>query len=120
MKIPACFKLWPPILSGRSTSLPLLWNGTTIFDHDQKVAALWLSYKDRLRVSEFSDILYDLSELIQVVDLPVLDDPFSLEEINVVLKDMPSDHAPGLDGFNGAFFKKMLGYYKGGHSQTLC
>jgi hypothetical protein len=65
------------------TSLTLE-NGTTIFDHDQKAAALWLSYKDRLGVSEFSDILYDLSELIEAVDLPVLDDPFSQEEIIVV------------------------------------
>jgi hypothetical protein len=61
-----------------------LENGTTIFDHDQKVAAIWLSDKDRLGVSEFSDILYDLFELIQAVDLPVLDDPFSQEEIIVV------------------------------------
>jgi hypothetical protein len=29
-----------------------------------------------------------------------------LDEISVVLKDMSSDHAPGPDGFNGAFFKK--------------
>jgi hypothetical protein len=87
------------------TSLTLE-NGTTIFDHDQKVAAIWLSDKDRLGVSEFSDILYDLFELIQAVDLPVLDDPFSQEEIISVLKDMPSDHALGPDGFNGAFFKK--------------
>jgi hypothetical protein len=29
-----------------------------------------------------------------------------LEEITAILKDMPSDHAPGPDGFNGCFFKK--------------
>jgi hypothetical protein len=29
-----------------------------------------------------------------------------MEEIIAVLKDMPSDHALGPDGFNGAFFKK--------------
>lgn len=29
-----------------------------------------------------------------------------MQEILVVLKDMPSDHAPRPDGFNGAFFKK--------------
>jgi hypothetical protein len=41
-----------------------------------------------------------------VVELPSLDDPFTLEEIQAVWKDMSSDHAPGPDGFNGAFFKK--------------
>jgi hypothetical protein len=41
-----------------------------------------------------------------VVDSPSLDDPFSLEEIQAVLTEMPSDHAHGPDGFNGAFFKK--------------
>jgi hypothetical protein len=54
--------------------------------------------------SEFSGILYDLSELIQASELPVLDEPFSNDEILAVLKDMPSYHAPGPDGFNGAFF----------------
>lgn len=29
-----------------------------------------------------------------------------MEEILNALKDMPSDHAPGPDGFNGAFFKR--------------
>jgi hypothetical protein len=77
-----------------------------ISNHKQKVGALWLAFKDRLGVSAFSGIIYELSELIQPLDLPVLDEPFSLDEIIVVLKDMPSDHAPGPDGFNGAFFKK--------------
>jgi hypothetical protein len=40
-----------------------------------------------------------------VVDLPEMDGPFTMEEIIAVLKDMPSDHALGPDGFNGAFFK---------------
>lgn len=59
-----------------------------------------------------TDILYDLSELIQVVDLPALDDPFSLDEIQAVLRDIPSNHAPGPDGFNGAFYKKCLSIIK--------
>jgi hypothetical protein len=44
--------------------------------------------------------------LIQPSDIPALDEPFTMEEILAVLKDMPSDHAPGPNGFNGAFFKK--------------
>lgn len=44
--------------------------------------------------------------MINLVDLPILDDPFTMEEIDAALKDMPSDHAPGPDDFNGHFFKK--------------
>jgi hypothetical protein len=87
-------------------------DGSIVFD-DHKAVALWDSYNDRLGCSEFSGILYDLSELIQASELPVLDEPFSNDEILAVLKDMPSYHAPGPDGFNGAFFfKKVLAYYQ--------
>lgn len=81
-------------------------NGSYVTDHSHKAQALWLSFKDRLGQSEFEEISYNLPELLQVVDLPDLDTDFSMEEIQAVLKDMPSGHAPGHDGFNGAFFKK--------------
>jgi hypothetical protein len=67
---------------------------------------LWLSYKDRLGVLEFSEILDLLSKLIESSNLPILDDPFSMEEILVVLKEIPFDHVLRPNGFNGAFFKK--------------
>jgi len=40
---------------------------------------------------------YNLEELVT---------PFTEQEINVVLKDLPVDKAPGPDGFNGYLFKK--------------
>lgn len=80
-----------------------------VSDHESKAEILWQSFKERLGVSEFTGIQYDLSTLLHEVDLPVLDDPFSVEEIIVVLKDIPSDHAPGLDGFNGVLYKKNAG-----------
>jgi hypothetical protein len=67
-------------------------DGSTIFDHDQKATALWLSYKDRLGVSEFSNILYDLSEIIQAVELPVLDDPFVGDSPRGPLKQWGKPH----------------------------
>lgn len=70
-------------------------DGTCVSDHAQKAEALWLSYKARLGVTEFSDIIYDLSQLLNSIDLQFLDESFSMEEILAVLKDMPSDHAPG-------------------------
>jgi hypothetical protein len=38
-------------------------------------------------------------------NLDGLDDPFSEEEVRKTIMDMPSDEVPGLDGFNGKFFK---------------
>jgi hypothetical protein len=35
-----------------------------------------------------------------------MDHPFSEEEIKLALSNMPLDHAPGPDGFNGLFLKK--------------
>lgn len=40
-----------------------------------------------------------------------MDGAFSGEEIKSVIQDLPSDHYPGPDGFNGCFFKKVLGHY---------
>jgi hypothetical protein len=37
--------------------------------------------------------------------LSSLDDPFSEEEVRCAINQMPSDKAPGPDGFIGAFFK---------------
>jgi hypothetical protein len=83
-----------------------LADGTIVSDHNQMAGLLWSSYKERLGVSDFTEISYELAELIQPSDIPSMDEPFSMEKILAVLKDMPSDHAPGLDCFNGAFFKK--------------
>jgi hypothetical protein len=87
------------------TSLTLE-DGSEVFEHEQKAGVLWSAFWDRLGVSEFSGLLFDLYELIPLAELPNLDGSFSMEEITAVLKDMPSDHAPGPDGFNGAFFKR--------------
>lgn len=84
-----------------------LEDGSVVSDHEQKAMALWISYKERLGVSEFSAMAYDLASLLHVVDLPGLDEPFSMDEISAVLKDMPGDHAPGPNGFNGAFLRSV-------------
>lgn len=45
-------------------------------------------------------------------DLGDLDDPFTLEEVHNVIKQMPNDKAPGPDGFTGLFFKSCWGIIK--------
>jgi hypothetical protein len=44
--------------------------------------------------------------LIQPVGLPILDTDFTKVEIDATVKEFPSDHAPGPNGFNGFFIKK--------------
>jgi hypothetical protein len=90
----------------------LLENGDCLVNHAEKAEALWVSYKDTLGESIFSFMHYDLDRLIQRSALPFMDEPFSVTEIQAALQEMPSDHAPGPDGFNGQFMKKMLGNYK--------
>ena len=50
---------------------------------------------------------FDLPALINVnVDLNSLVAPFSREEIDLLIKQIPTDKAPGPDAFNGLFMKK--------------
>jgi hypothetical protein len=49
---------------------------------------------------------FDLDHLITRSELSHLDDPFTMEEISIVLKEIPPDKSPGPDGFNGLFMKK--------------
>ena len=51
-------------------------------------------------------MLYDLQQLMPVLDLQCLAQPFSTDEINQIIKDLPLDKAPGPDGFNGHFLKR--------------
>lgn len=86
-----------------SLSLP---DGTSVIDHDKKANILWTAFKNRLGVSNFSNMAYDLSNLLTLKNLENIDDDFSDAEIDSVIKDLPNSHALGPDGFNGLFIKK--------------
>lgn len=50
---------------------------------------------------------FELSDLfIPRDDLDDLVEPFSTKEIDEIIAQMPTDKAPGPDGFNSCFFKK--------------
>jgi hypothetical protein len=69
----------------------------------------------KLGTSEFTTMHYDLHDLIQpVADLNQLEEPFSQEEINNVIKDLKTAKSPSPDGFNSDFIKKVLAYYQAG------
>jgi hypothetical protein len=49
---------------------------------------------------------FNLQSIVKRIEgLETLSDPFTHNEIYEVVKSMPSDHAPGPDGFNGNFLK---------------
>lgn len=71
---------------------------------------LWEAFRDKLGISELQNIDLDLSNLLQLSEeLHILDQPFTKEEIDQVVKDLPSDKSPGPDGFNTDFIKKNVG-----------
>ena len=58
-------------------------------------------------ISANPPMLFDLANLIASVDsLQDLVEPFQQMEIDLIVKRMPTDKAPGPDGFNGLFMKK--------------
>lgn len=71
------------------------------------------SFKYRMGQAQGVQMGFDLAQLLQPVDgLEELSLPFSDEEINTVLKELPTDRAPGPDGFNGMFFKRCWSIIK--------
>jgi len=81
-------------------------DGTIITNHDQKAGLLWTAFKNRMGLSDYSAISYDLPSLLVEEELGFLASDFSEEEFLLVIKSIPSDHARGPDGFNGKFIKK--------------
>lgn len=68
---------------------------------------LWESYKDRLATLEFTEMLFDLPNLLHAVDdLGWLQAPFDKKEIDDIIRHLPTDKSPGPDGFNTNFMKK--------------
>jgi hypothetical protein len=82
-------------------------DGRIISDHDEMAGLLWSEYRDRMGKSEGIQMQFDLGRLVKrVSNLRELTATFLKEEIDLVIKHMPSDRAPSPDGFNGMFLKK--------------
>ena len=80
--------------------------GNQVEDHTSKEALLFQTYKNRLGSSSPAEMKFDLPSLLRRSnDLEHLTDPFTHEEIDAIVKEMPPDRAPGPDGFSGAFLK---------------
>lgn len=82
-------------------------SGQSITTHEDRANLIWCSFRERLGVSSFSGIHFDLPSLLHnTADLSSLVAPFGEEEIDSVVKHLPTDKAPGPDCFNTDFFKK--------------
>jgi len=93
--------------------------GSPATDHDQKANLLWTTSKKRLGNSEFTRMAYELSSILMEHDLDGLDSDSSQEEIDMVIKFLPNNHAPGPDGFNGLFSKKCWNIIKGDFNRLM-
>jgi hypothetical protein len=72
-----------------------------------KLPSFYVAYKNRMGVSLQAQMHCDLDRLIQpLADLESLVLPFTTEEIDHIVKCLPTDKAPGPNGFNGLFIKK--------------
>jgi hypothetical protein len=83
-----------------------LYDGTILTEHKDMEQLIFDTYKQRLGTSHSPDMLFELQHIIQPVPgLEELSVPFTKEEIDLVVKHMHVDKAPGPDGFNGKFLK---------------
>lgn len=89
--------------------------GRTVTNHHEKATHLWEEYRGRIGHAENPSIIFDLEQLLLHQDLSNLSQPFTKEDIDEVVKNMPNDKAPGPDGFNGLFIKKMLEHHQTRH-----
>ena len=82
-------------------------NGTIHSAHEQKAAIIWDSFKDKLGQAEFNLMTLVLDALLHSsAELGCLEVPFSTDEIDNVIKNLPSDKSPDPNGFNTDFVKK--------------
>jgi hypothetical protein len=67
-------------------------NGVSRTEHHTKADILWEAYEDRLGTSDSPEMPFDLSQLLQQsAVLDSLSEPFTHEEIDAVVANLPSD-----------------------------
>jgi len=81
--------------------------GRLVSDHGEKSGLFYQEFKRRLGISIETSMQFDLQTLMQPCStLDNLCLPFSKEEIDALILDLPRDKAPSPDGFNSLFYWK--------------
>ena len=74
--------------------------------HEEEEQTIFNFYKSLLGDSSDREVTVNLAELnVPSFDLADLDNPFSEEEVWKTIGSLPSNKAPGPDGFTGKFYK---------------
>ena len=103
MKIPNSFRI----------SHLTLEDGTIITSHAEKAHVLYTSYKSKMGTQGIMQMVLDLSNLIHSSqELEALSEIPSNDELDLIIKHLPLDRAPGPDGFNGMFLNKCWNIIK--------
>jgi hypothetical protein len=90
----------------RKSFIPeLIHEGAWVSSEEDKEEAVYSHYKRILGTPYQRQHSLQLEELLPTIDLTGIDACFSEDEIWAAVKDLPSDRAPGPDGFNGIFYK---------------
>ena len=80
--------------------------GNSFRDHSSKENILHQAFKKRLNTSVPTFNPLNLESLLdRNIDLTLLEAPFTKEEIDKLIKELLTEKAPGLDGFNTNFVK---------------
>ena len=86
----------------------LLPDGSVTSDHEEMAKEFLSSFKNRMGTVRPIALDENILSLIpRVQGLEVLTKPFELKEIDQVIKEMPTNKAPGPDGFKGLFLKSV-------------
>lgn len=81
-------------------------NRNEVHTDADKTSVLYEAYKQRLGSSQETSMVFDLPTLLQPVDnLASLEDRFTTQEIDVIVRSLPSNQSPGPNGFNTDFVK---------------
>ncbi len=72
-----------------------------------------MAYKNRMGTRGSMDMILNLSDMVRRMEgLECLSEIPSTEELDRIIRNMPTDRAPGPDGFNGLFLNKCWSIIK--------
>ena len=80
--------------------------GNIFQHHEQKAELLWNAFKERMGMTDFNYMIFNLGDFIQPVEeLEQLELPFTKEEVDEVVSNLPNNKSPGPDGYINEFLK---------------
>lgn len=78
-----------------------------VYDHDIKANMFWQAFRERLGTTKGRNLTFPLQDLFQQnIDLSSIEEPFTHEEIDMVVKNLPTNKSREPDGFNTNFIRK--------------